>query len=75
MFVVYAGVKHSDNNAFTDVISLIGRFCVDLGRSRTSGFSCDIIHGNHDVLHLDNDHPIRCVNVHQGADGDFVKSD
>ena len=69
MFVVDTCVQNSDDTIFHVVASVSARR-INTGRHRLSGFYN--VERNHHVLHFNNDHAWKMVNVHQGADRDFI---
>ena len=72
VFVVNAGVQHSNDNTFAVVAACVRAGGIHVRRHCTGGFRGHAVEGNHDVLHLHNDNPREVVDVHQCTDGDLV---
>ena len=72
MFVVHTGVKHSDDHALAVVSTTVGTRRIDIGRHSTGGFARHAVEGDHDILHFNDDHALKSIDVHEGANGNFV---
>ncbi len=72
VLVVNAGVEDGHDHTLAVVTSSVCAGGVNVGGHGPSGFRGDAIEWNHHVLHLNNDHAVQEINVHQRTDRDFV---
>ena len=74
VFIVNAGIEHSNDHAFPVIASGISARGIDIGRHRADSLARNTVEGHHEVLHLDDNHAIKMVNVEQSAHRNLVNN-